>query len=275
MPQNYYCLVEGLPNITIDDTKLSYGAEDFLSDMEEYVGKDNFRYFKLFKYKIDNENLFKAVTKDQHGFINGGVYTQEEIDEAIEEPINMVEYIQKFITEYHDDEFDKDVDKKRLTQLYYDFILKSKNGFVREWFEMELNFKNIFSALNCRKHELPIEGELIEFNHVSEAISKSSSRDFGLSAEYPYIDQLLSIFEIEDLMQREKAIDMLKWNWLDEGTFFNYFTVEKLISYYIKLQMIERWINLDPETGKEMFEKLIKDLESGYEFPEDFKGKNN
>ena len=53
MPQNYYCLVAGLPNITIDDTKLSYGAADFLSDMEEYVGKDNFEYFKLFKYKIN------------------------------------------------------------------------------------------------------------------------------------------------------------------------------------------------------------------------------
>ncbi len=273
MPQNYYCLVAGLPNITIDDTKLSYGSADFLSDMEEYVGKDNFKYFKLFKYKIDNENLFKAMIKHTHDFISGGEYSQEEIDEAIEEPVNVAEYMNEFITEYHDEEFDKDVDKKRLTQLYYDFILKSKNEFVSEWFEMELNFKNIFSALNCRKHELPIEGELIEFNHVSEAITKSSSRDFGLSAEYPYIDQLLSIFEIEDLLQREKAIDMLKWNWLDEGTFFNYFTVEKLISYYIKLQMIERWISLDPETGKEMFEKLINDLESGYEFPEDFKGK--
>ena len=273
MPQNYYCLVAGLPNITIDDTKLSYGAADFLSDMEEYVGKDNFQYFNLFKYKIDNENLFKAMIKHTHDFISGGAYSQEDIDEAIEEPANMVEYIQEFIREYHDEEFDKDVDKKRLTQLYYDFILKGKNEFVREWFEMEINFKNIFSAFNCRKHELPIEGELIEFNHVSEAITKSSSRDFGLSAEYPYIDQLLSIFETEDLLQREKAIDMLKWDWLDEGTFFNYFTVEKLISYYIKLQMIERWISLDPETGKEMFEKLIKDLESGYEFPEDFKGK--
>ena len=273
MPQNYYCLVAGLPNITIDDTKLSYGSADFLSDMEEYVGKDNFKYFKLFKYKIDNENLFKTMIKHSHDFINGGAYSQEEIDESIEEPVNMVEYIQEFIREYHDDEFDKDVDKKRLTQLYYDFILKSKNGFISDWFEMEINFKNIFSAFNCRKHELPIEDELIEFNYVSEAITKSNSRDFGLSAEYPYIDQLLSIYEIEDLLQREKAIDMLKWDWLDEGTFFNYFTVEKLISYYIKLQMIERWINLDPETGKEMFEKLIKDLESGYEFPEDFKGK--
>jgi hypothetical protein len=74
-------------------------------------------------------------------------------------------------------------------------------------------------------------------------------------------------------MQREKAIDMLKWDWLDENTFFNYFTIEKLISYYIKLEMIERWIKLDPETGREFFKKLIKDLESGYEFPEDFKKK--
>ncbi|MDA3884035.1 MAG: DUF2764 family protein [Candidatus Delongbacteria bacterium] len=273
MPQNYYCLVAGLPNITLDDTKLSYGTTDFLSDMEEYVDKDNYKHFNLFKYKIDNENLFRAMIQHSHDFIEGGVYNQVEIEEALEEPINVVDYIKEFIIEYHDEEFDNEVDKKRLTQLYYDFILTNKNEFVREWFEMELNFKNIFSALNCRKYELPVEDELIDFNHVSGAIAKNSSRDFGLSAEYPYIEQLLTIFEIEDLLQREKAIDLIKWNWLDESTFFNYFTIEKLISYYIKLEMIERWIGLDPATGKELFEKFIKDLETGYEFPEEFKGK--
>ncbi|MBN2788620.1 MAG: DUF2764 family protein [Candidatus Delongbacteria bacterium] len=273
MPQNYYCLVAGLPNITIDDKKLSYGSADFLSDMEEFVGKDDLNYFKLFKYKIDNENVFRSIIKHSNDYVPGGVYSQEEIDEAIEDPINIVEYIQEFIKEYHDEEFDKEVDKKRLTQLYYDFILEGNNGFVRDWFEMELNFRNIFSALNCRKYEMSVDDELIDFNHVSEAISKSNTRDFGLSAEYPYIENLLQIFEIEDLMQREKAIDMLKWDWLEERTFFNYFTVEKLISYYIKLEMIERWINLDPDTGKELFEKFIKELESGYEFPEEFKRK--
>ena len=32
--------------------------------------------------------------------------------------------------------------------------------------------------------------------------------------------------ETEELVEREKKIDLLRWNWMEEATFFNYFTAE-------------------------------------------------
>jgi hypothetical protein len=270
MSRKYYCLVAGLPNISLEDSKLSYGSEDFLSDLKEFVSVNDFSYFELFRLKTDNQNIYKTLVDHEHKFIPGGVYSEDEIDEILEEPNKAVSYITEFVEEYNSEDFDEDVDNKRLTILYYRYLLRSANGIVKKWFELELNSRNILAALNSRKYGLNIEKEIIPANETAETIIKSGSRDFGLSGELDYIENLFSVFEMQDLIKREKALDIFKWEWLDRMTFFDYFTVDRLFSYYIKLVMIERWISLDPDTGKELFGRLIGDLQKTYEMPEEF-----
>lgn len=57
---------------------------------------------------------------------------------------------------------------------------------------------------------------------VSEMIRTSNARDFGLSEMLEYFEQVLRISEIEELVEREKKIDLLKWNWMEDAVFFNY-----------------------------------------------------
>ena len=273
MSRKYYCLVAGLPNITLEDSKLSYGSEDFLNELKEFIHPDDYRYFRFFKFTKDNENIFKALVNHEHEFLSGGNYSTEDVEEILDEPAKAEEYIRQFIEEFRSEEIDTDVNKKRMTELYYGYITRKENSFAGRWFELELNIKNIFAALTARKFGMPSEDEIIKLNEISEAVIKSGSRDFGLSGDLEYIDRLISIFETDDLVRREKEIDMFKWEWLNENTFFDYFTVEQLISYYIKLRMIERWISLDPATGKELFERFTKEMLSGYKIPEEFEQK--
>ena len=51
---------------------------------------------------------------------------------------------------------------------------------------------------------------------VSEMIRTSNARDFGLSEMLEYCEQVLRISEIEELVEREKKIDLLKWNWMED-----------------------------------------------------------
>lgn len=66
---------------------------------------------------------------------------------------------------------------------------------------------------------------------VCEALRTSGARDFGLTGEVDFLDQLVKISETEELVEREKKIDQLRWNWMEEATFFNYFTVERLFVF--------------------------------------------
>lgn len=105
---------------------------------------------------------------------------------------------------------------------------------------------------------------------MTQAIRKSNARDFGLNTELPFVDKLVQINENNSLLEREKAIDLLKWNYIDELNTFNYFSVEVILGFVIKLGMVERWLKLDKKTGEEMFHKLVRDLENSYEFPKEF-----
>ena len=72
-------------------------------------------------------------------------------------------------------------------------------------------------------------------------------------------------------MDRERKIDLLKWNWMEDAVFFNYFTVERIFVFLLRLEMIERWISLDKEKGSELFRKMIDSLKNEVQIPAEFR----
>ena len=104
-------------------------------------------------------------------------------------------------------------------------------------------------------------------NIVAETIRNSvSARDFNLKTEIDYFDALVSISETANLLDREHRIDALKWNWLVERTFFNTFTIESVLSFWLRCELMHRWDNLSMEEGAEIFRQMINDLKKDVKF---------
>ena len=93
----------------------------------------------------------------------------------------------------------------------------------------------------------------------------------GLNDLLTYFEPMQRIVEIEELVEREKKVDLLKWKWLDEESFFNYFTVERIFVFLLQLEMIERWISLDKEKSSELFRQMIQSLKDEVQIPEEFR----
>ena len=123
----------------------------------------------------------------------------------------------------------------------------------------------------ARKYKLEVAKVPVGDNSVSEALRSSNARDFGLADDLEYFEQLVRINDTVDLVDREKKIDLLKWNWMEDQTFFNYFTIEKIFVFLMKLEMIERWVALDKEKGNELFRKLIDQLKDEVKIPQEFR----
>ena len=149
--------------------------------------------------------------------------------------------------------------------------MQSKNHFVADWFEFNLNLNNLLAAMTARKYKLDLPSYIIGSTEISEAIKTSSARDFGLSGIFSQYDKVYRISELSDLVEKEKKIDILKWEWMEDASFFNYFTVEKLFVFLVKLSMIERWISLDKEKGSEIFRKIIDSLKNDVRIPDEFR----
>ncbi len=270
--RNYYYLVAGLPDILIDQKKLSFSIADFKEDMAYHLHPDDYKLLELLFLPADNTNLLNLLTKSNKEFDDSGKYSRDELEEEIKEPGSLPEYMQRLITAYKNESplFDGLSWEDQLTWLYYDYVTNISNKFMRDWFEFDLNIRNIVAGINVRKHKLKGDKYLIGDNYVVQAVRKSTLKDFGLGNDFEFMEKLISVQDNDNLLERERAMDIMKWEYLDDANTFNYFTVEVLLAFIIKLEMVQRWLDLDQETGRELFRKLLDELEQSYEFPKEF-----
>jgi hypothetical protein len=274
--RNYYYLVAGLQDLSLDIHKLSFNQLAFRNELKEHLHPNDYKLVMLLYLPYDNTNLLTLLTKSDKEFIEKGNFPREQLDENIKEPQDLPQYMMRFIAAFKAKEpvFPDMSPENELTTLFYDEVTKTvSNDFLNDWFQFELNVRNIMSALNARKYKVPYEHQIIGTGEVSDIIRKSHSRDFGLSNELDYMEELIAISAKEDMREREQAIDELKWRYLDEAVFFHYFTIEKILAFVIKLGMIERWLSIDKDHSNELFKKLLKELQASYELPESFKEK--
>lgn len=266
---NYYALVAGLPNIAIDDSKLTYSIEDFRSEVYGTLTAKDRELIDLFFYKFDNKNLLAYLRNPESPFDTRGTLTLSQMEEVVRslkegetgKDKHFPPYFAPFLEEYFGEEKDGTISwEDRLASYYYEYAMSTPNKFVSAWFELNLNINNILAGFISRKFGLDKNLYIIGHNDVAEAVRSSNARDFGLGESLDYLPALQRIAEEPDLMDRERKLDVLKWNWIEENTFFDYFSIEKIFAYLLQLEMIERWVSLDRVAGEKMFRALIQGM---------------
>jgi len=277
--RNYYCLVAGFPDLIPDDKKLHFSSVELRNYLREELHPSDFELAKLFYLPFDHENLISLLFEGEFEWDARGNYSRETMEQFVDK--KQFEYIDAsafpsyfidFIEFYHDDEeeFPKIAAVKFLTEGWYKTLAESGNDFVAEFGEYKQNMANIILALNGRKYDIPFEEAIIGDDEVTHALKRSRARDFGLANEINDIETIVQVFEIENMLDRELKLDNLTWQFIDEITFFNYFTIEKVLGLVQKVFIVERWFELDKEKGQQIFNQLLEEIQSNFEFPEEF-----
>lgn len=277
---NYYCYIAGLPDIQIDNQKSIPAQEEILDELKQILSKGDMALLDLLRLKYDNDNLLKFLANRDAELNPLGKLTSQDWAELIElidnsderNPVcdaRLLKYMLDFYTTIRNEQSEEKIDfaEDFLAALYYKYGMQCKNKFVADWFEFNLNINNILTALTCRKYGWDIKSAIVGDNIVAETIRNSvSARDFNLKAEIDYFDALVSISETTNLLDREHRIDALKWNWLEENTFFSSFSIEKVLSFWLRCELMHRWDNLSMEEGAEIFRQMINDLKKDVKF---------
>lgn len=275
----YYYLVAGLPDISLEDGKLSYTISDFRAESYGDLSAKDQALIDLFYLKYDHADLL-SLLKDKDAVTQGkGNFSSEDLLQLIasvkegEKPdAKFPSYLYDFIAQYlalPADELYKA--ENLLASAYYAYAMKPKNPFIASWFEFNLNINNILAAFAARKYKMNVAEVIVGDTEVCEMLRTSNARDFGLSETLDYFEPLQRLVETDDLVEREKKVDQLKWKWLEDASFFHYFTVERLFVFLLQLEMIERWVLLDKEKGSELFRQMIQNLKDEVQIPEEFR----
>ena len=142
--------------------------------------------------------------------------------------------------------------------------LKASNKFVREWFAFNQDMNNVLVAQICRKHGFDVKTQIVGEGEVAEQLrTHASQKDFGLNEVDGDWTEILALAGIEDLMQREKAQDAIRFTWLQDRTEFDFFSAEMVFAYYLEALMLHRWSILTIEEGEKIFRELVSDMKKG------------
>ena len=64
-----------------------------------------------------------------------------------------------------------------------------------------------------------------------------------------------------NLVEKEHKIDLIRWNEAVELATFDYFDINSILSYLARVNIVARWTQLDAVRGREMFERLMAELD--------------
>jgi len=280
MGKKYYCLIAGLPDIILGDKKVLFNSIILRESLLDELSLQDLEMANALYLPFDHYNLISLMYRQHKEFDPRGLFTLLELEHLLDkknvEDLNnsiYPQYLVQFAKEvlFAEEKISSTQAEIILFKKYTEYLKAFSNQFLSDIVDYEVNVKNVFTALTGKKYGVAYENELIGNTDITEALIKSRSRDFGLASEFDQIESLVQTYEEENLLERELKIDQLKWAYLDNATFFHYFTIEKVLAFIFKQFMVERWIALDEEEGQKMFRKLLSELESSYEFPEEYK----
>ncbi len=277
---NYYCMIAGLPDIDLKDTKPGLSIEQMREQCEEVLTPQDKKLLFYFFLRFDCVNLVKLLKNPEAEIDQWGNFSLEQfrdlITSATELNFNVHRYpafMSIFAREYA---FNKDkagyFPEDEMAYQFLDYAIKTcPNRMMRRWYKLNLDITNILTAMLARSQGWSVGDFIKGEGEVQEMIRENKTKDFNLGLEFDYIPQLMKIVDEKDPVRKEKMIDAFKWIWLDERTFFEPFDMAAVFAYLCKLEMQERWAKLDVEQGKETFQKIIDDLRSEAQVPEEFK----
>jgi hypothetical protein len=272
-------MIAGLPDIDLKDAKPGLSIEEMREQCEEVLTPQDKKLLYYFFLQFDCVNLVKLLKNPEASIDQWGNLSLEQLRDLItsarEINFNVHRYpafMSIFAREYA---FNKDkagyFPEDEMAFQFLDYAIQTcPNRMMRRWYKLNLDITNILTAMLARAQGWSVGDFIKGEGEVQEMIRENKTKDFNLSHELDYIPQLMKIVEETDPVRKEKMIDAFKWIWLDERTFFEPFSMEAVFAYLCKLAMQQRWAKLDVEQGKETFQKIIDDLRSEAQVPEEF-----
>ena len=150
----------------------------------------------------------------------------------------------------------KGFDKDQIGFDFYKEALAHRMGFIREFFQFDLNVRNQKVRYLNQALGRDAEKDIL-------SMRDPEAEDTGLEPEEPEFKEsarLQAILEGNDILSRERGIDDLYWDKIDELTLFAYLNFDKILGVVAKMMIIRRWLILDEETGRAMFKKLVDEV---------------
>lgn len=131
-----------------------------------------------------------------------------------------------------------------LSSHFYHQVKKSDNLFLSNYFTFDLNIRNT----------------QVKFLYKNSN-QKADNYSIGETNEdFDEYSRLVQILDNKNIIDREQALDKLRWDKIDEIVSFHYFDINVILAFLAKAKIVQRWLDMDKEKGEKLFEKYVNEV---------------
>ena len=127
---------------------------------------------------------------------------------------------------------------------FYAKAAKSKNRFIREYFDFDGRLRNLTVQFLAKHLGKKAEDYVVEMPETDFEEERA----------------IREILEDQDFVEREQRMDDLKWEKASDIARMDYFNMNAILAFLVKAKTVQRWAELDPVKGQEMFKKLVEEV---------------
>lgn len=268
----YYYLVAGLREWTLDSDTKGFDVREIVDEILVELTKSDREAVRLLYAYYDCENIIaRRAQRDRYNQL--GNLTVEQIDEVLNQrrysllPERVAKVVKLYV-EADDEERDEEFVpterfEKAVFEAYYEDLAHSKCRFLNGWGEFDRNLRNIAAAVAAREAGRSVADVVVGEGDVVEQLKRSSAADFGLRGELQYIDAVIAaVSDEKNIVEKERKIDAIRWSEAEEIAVFDFFNINFILSYLVKVNIVARWTLLSPEVGREMLNRLMNELDA-------------
>lgn len=247
----YYFLASYLPEINKDDLKIKFTLSDLMEERFHIQVRDweDIEKVLLGRDVLILERLLSGKTVSMEQSLFDIEFWRDQIKSPKEGP----EFLLDFLRGTDLQGFGaRDVD--RLYAAYYDYVLSTtSHDSLCAYFTFQKDLRNILAALRAREKRLAPSEYLIGEGELVNVLGTSTAEDFGLTAEYPWLERLMAAKQPH---QRQDVIDGILWEYLDENVGPDPFDFRAILAYLLKLEILQKRLALSDEEGMEKVLRL-------------------
>lgn len=132
----------------------------------------------------------------------------------------------------------------KLTAGFYEQALASRNAFLREYLLYDLRVRNT------------------KVDFINRSLGRPEGLDLipGDDEEFDGRPEVEAVLEQKDILARERGLDRLMWSKADELALMHLFDLDVILAFVAKIKITDRWNKLDPQTGRELFRRLVEEI---------------
>lgn len=132
-------------------------------------------------------------------------------------------------------------DMAALDSLFAEDAAPPRHAFLKRWHSTDALLRNVVVQLRAARRQRDGQPYLRDTDDYDADLEQGVTEAFAQ----------------QNPIERERAIDTLRWNMIESLAGLNPFSGEAILAYALKLRLAERWAGLDVATGQGAVEALV------------------